>query len=880
MRLEHWFYTIPLRLRSVFRRSRMERELEKELQLHLTQRIEQGVAMGQPADEARYAALRAMEGIEQRKEECRDARRVHWLEDLLQDVCYAFRILAKAPGFTVVAALVLALGIGANTAVFTVVNGVLLQPLPFSEPSRLFLISAMPKNNPFIAPGPYMSDRDYLRFRRQDHAFESTATFGKEPVTLTGAGDPAVMNALAVTPDFFKVLGVRPALGRAFLPKGQVDTNVTLLSDRLWHGRFGGDPTIVGKAITLDGISYAIAGVMPASFTFQEAELWKRMEVKLDLHNSFMRPVIGRLKPGVSPQQAQAELQALAAVRPLDEGEKRDNFVTRITPLQELFVADVRKLLLVFVGAVAVVFLIACANFANLLLIRGASRQQEIAVRAALGASRWRLVRQLLAESTLLSFVGAVLGVLLSIAGVRILLALLPAGTIQRAGDVRLDGWVLTFTLGLSLLTGLVFGLVPALRATRRPLRGEISEGARGFTARHERLRGALVMAEIALAMVLLTGAGLLVRSFLRMRSVNPGFQPENTLAATVDLPASRYSTAAQLRAFDERVLSQLWAVPGAESVGAVNWIPFRPEFVRGDFQLEDGRRLPSGFLVVKPVVSPGYFRTLGIRLLSGRAFSERDDGNARPVVIVSESVAHTLWPAGDAIGKRISMEDQPKAADWLTIVGVVHDVRQGSLADAPSPSVYQPYRQVNQPFFLRHMSFVVQARNFPMTTASELRSVLRRVDPELPTQSVTTMDAMIADTVTEVRSQSRLLGIFSLMALLLAATGIYGVLACAVAERTHEIGIRMAMGAEEKDALWIVFRRTLALVGSGVLLGTLGAVAVTRVLAKFLFEVTPTDPTTFLAVTGVLAFVALLSAWIPARRAASIYPLVALRHA
>ena len=355
MRLEHWFYTIPLRLRSVFRRSRMERELEKELQLHLTQRIEQGVAMGQPADEARYAALRAMEGIEQRKEECRDARRVHWLEDLLQDVCYAFRILAKAPGFTVVAALVLALGIGANTAVFTVVNGVLLQPLPFSEPSRLFLISAMPKNNPFIAPGPYMSDRDYLRFRRQDHAFESTATFGKEPVTLTGAGDPAVMNALAVTPDFFKVLGVRPALGRAFLPKGQVDTNVTLLSDRLWHGRFGGDPTIVGKAITLDGISYAIAGVMPASFTFQEAELWKRMEVKLDLHNSFMRPVIGRLKPGVSPQQAQAELQALAAVRPLDEGEKRDNFVTRITPLQELFVADVRKLLLVFVGAVAVV---------------------------------------------------------------------------------------------------------------------------------------------------------------------------------------------------------------------------------------------------------------------------------------------------------------------------------------------------------------------------------------------------------------------------------------------------------------------------------------------------------------------------------------------
>jgi putative ABC transport system permease protein len=879
MRLEHWFYTIPLRLRSMFRRSQMERELEEELQLHLAQRIEQGVAMGQTPDEARYAALRAMEGMEQRKEECRDARRVHWLEDMLQDIRYAFRVLTKTRGFTAVAALVLALGIGANSAVFTIVNGVLLRPLPYNEPGRLFLISYMPKNNPFVAPGPYMSDRDYLDFRSQDQVFASTATFGREPATLTGAGDPVVLNALTVTPDFFAVLRVHPAIGRAFLSEGQTDANVVMLSDRLWHSRFGADPTVAGKAITLDGISYAVVGVMPPNFTFQDADLWERMEVRLNPHNSFTRPVIGRLKAGVSPREAQAELQAFAAKRPLGEGEKRDDFVTRLLPLQELFVADVRKLLLIFAGAVAFVFLIACANFANLLLIRGTSRRQEIAVRAALGASRWRLVRQLLAESTLLSLAGGTVGVLLSMAGVRALLALLPPGRIPRAADVHLDVWVVAFTFGLSLATGLIFGLAPALQATRRDLREGMNGEGRGITGRHERLRSALVMAEIALALVLLTGAGLLVRSFLRMRSVNPGFRPANILAVTVDLPDSRYATAAQMRAFDERVLADLSVLPGTESVAAVNWIPFRPEFVRGDFQLADGRHLPRGFLVVKPVVSPGYFRTMGIRLLNGRAFSERDTSTTAPVAIISESVARLLWPDGDAVGKRISMEDEPKAADWLTIVGIVRDVKQESLIDTPSPSVYQPYRQINRPFFLGHMSFVVQARGNQMEMASGIRAVLHKVDQELPTQSIATMEAMIAETVTEVRSQTRLLGIFSIMALALAAVGIYGVLACSVAERTHEIGIRMAMGAKEKDVLWMVLRRTLVLVAGGVLIGTLGALAITRVLTKFLFEVTPSDPATLLAVTVVLAIVALLSGWIPAQRAARVYPLVALRH-
>jgi predicted permease len=876
MRVEHWFYTIPLRLRSIFRRNRMERELDEELQIHLEQSIRQGIAMGKTPNEARYAALRSMGGMEQRKEECRDTRRVHWIEDLAQDIKYALRTLSKTPSFTIIASLVLTLGIGANTAVFTIVNGVLLRPLPFPEPDRLFLISYKPKSLLFD-PGPSMVDRSYLEFRQHNHSFESLATFGAKRVTLTGSGDPVVLTASTVGPDFLRVLRVYPAIGRAFRPEGAADTNVVLLSNQLWRSRFNGDMKIAGKAITLDGVSYSVVGIMPATFTFENADLWTRTETRLDPRNSFFLPVIGRLKPGVSPQQAQTELQAFDAKQPLD-GDSWTGLDAGIVPLKELFVADVRKLLLIFAGAVTFVFLIACANFANLLLIRGASRRQEIAVRAALGASRWRLIRQLMAESTLLSLVGAILGILLSVAGVQALLALVPPEKIPRAGEVHLDGWVLAFTFGLSLVTGLVFGLAPALNATRRELREGVSEGGRSVTGRHERLRGALVIAEVALALVLLTGAGLLVKSFVRMRSVNPGFRSANILAATVDLPKSRYQTATQMRLFDERVLSSLALLPGAESVAAVSYLPFGWG-VRGTFLVEGGRRLPESYRVDKPVVSADYFRTMGIRLLSGREFNERDNATALGVVILSESVAHRLWPAGDALGKRISMEDHPKPGDWLTIVGIVSDVRQQSLTDKQGAAIYEPYRQVTQPGFLCHMSFVVQTRENATAMASGIRAVVQKIDRDLPAQSVTTMEAIVADSMTEPRSQTRLLGAFSIMALLLAVVGIYGVLASSVAERTHEIGIRMAVGAEQKDVVWMVLRRTLTLAGSGVLIGTLGALAVTRVLGKFLFEVTPTDPYTFVIVTGILLFLALAAAWIPAQRAARVYPLVALRY-
>ncbi len=877
MRLEHWFHTIPLQLRSIFCRNQVERDLDEELQIHLDELIRQGIAVGKTAGEARYAALRAMGGMEQRMEECRDTRRVQWIENLGQDGRHAVRTLTKTPGFVVLALLVLALGIGANTAVFTIVDGVLLRPLPFPEPERLFLIYYKPTNLLFN-PGPIMVDRSYLEFRLHNHSFESTATVGSERVTLTGSGDPVVLMASAVGPDFLRVLRVHPIIGREFLPEGQPDINVVLLSNELWRKRFSGDANMVGKAITLDGISYSVAGVMPATFTFQNADLWTRTEIRLDPNNSYFLPVIGRLKPGISAQQAEAELKAFDARLPLDKGDDWKGLDAGILPLKELFVADVRKLLLIFAGAVAFVFLIACANFANLLLIRGTGRQPEIAVRAALGATRWRLLRQLVTESTLLSLAGAALGVLLSVAGVRVLLALLPPGKIPLPGAVHLDGWVLAFTLGLSLVTGLAFGLAPALQVTRRELREGVTEGGRSLTGPREGLRGALVIAEIALALILLTGAGLLLKSFARVRSVNPGFRSTNILAATVDLPKSRYRTAAQMRALDEGVLSSLSLLPGAKSFAAVSYLPFGWG-VRGNFQLEDGRRLPEDYRVDKPVVSPGYFRTMGIGLIGGREFTERDNSTAPGVVVVSESVARRLWPAGNAIGKRISMEDHPKPGDWLTIVGIVSDVRQRNLTAKPGAAIYEPYQQVTRPGFLDHMSFVVQTSGNQMAMASAIRTVIHKVDQDLPTRSVTTMGAIVADSMTESRSQMRLLGIFSTMALFLAAIGVYGVLASSVAERTHEIGIRLAIGAGQNDILWMVFRRTLMLAGSGVLIGTVGALAVTRVLAKFLFEVTPTDPPTFIAVTGILVIVALLSAWIPAQRAVRVYPLVALRH-
>jgi putative ABC transport system permease protein len=790
-------------------------------------------------------------------------------------------MLRRSPAFTAVAVLALALGIGANTAVFTVVNGVLMRPMPFPEPEKLFLVSYSSQPGPFDS-GPALVDRHYLEFRQQDRLFEHIATFTGNSASLTGAGDPVQLPAANVTSEFFSVLRVKPAIGRGFLAGEDQPgrDKVVILGDKLWRARFNADPGISGKTIKLDGLSYTVIGVMPAGLAFpNDAELWMPLVIAVDDHNSFLRPVVGRLKPGVSRQQAQAELDAIAPRFSKGPGDQQPALALRLVPLKDLLVARIRESLLIFAGAVAFVLLIACANVANLLLARAAGRYQEMGVRTALGASRGRLIRQLLTESTLVSLAGGAAGIVLALWGVPALLAIAPAGKIPRIEQVRIDGWVLAFTIAVSFATGIIFGLAPALQVTRRHVRESLSHGGRTIAGMHERLRGGLVVAEMALALILLTGAGLMLKSFVRLSAVDPGFRPENVLTMTVDLPTSIYRTAQQMQAFHAQTLAKLSGLAGVRAAGVVNFSPLGSFWITGDFKLEDGRQLPAGYAVAKPCTSPGYFRAMGIRLLSGRDFTEQDNAKAPGVVVISQAVARRLWPAEDPIGKRISMQDNPKPADWLTIVGVVGNVRQESLTEGPRPAIYQPYTQITHPFFLGHMNFVVRTASDPYQLSSAMRGVVREVDRDQPVMAVQTMQDVILSHTAEPRFQARLLGVFSILALLLASLGIYGVLAYSVAQRTHEIGIRMALGAQRGDVLRIVLRRTILLAATGIAVGAAGAFAVTRVLSKVLFEVKPTDPATFALVALLLAAVALAAGLIPARRATKVDPMVALRY-
>ena len=870
------------RLGNLLRREDLGRELDEELQFHIDSRLRDNLKAGMTEEEARRDARRRFGNWTLAKERTHETDIIVTLQTVGQDLRYALRSLRKSPGFTALAVLAMALGIGANTAVFTVVNGVLLRPLPLVQPERLFLISYMPRIGP-LAGRPGLSDQDYLEFQRRTHAFERMTMFSGGQVTLTGAGDAVRAQMGLVTASFFPVLGVDPAMGRTFT--GQEEKRgfrgVVVLSEALWRSRFAADPKILGQTITLDGIKHSVIGVMPAGFAFpDDAQLWLPLGVDVGPGASAFRRAFGRLRPSVTRQQAQAEWKTLAPQLTHAPEEHRDGWVAEVLPLQDLLVGRIRKSLLIFMGAVAFVLLIACANVANLLLMKGSLRRQEMAVRTALGAPRGRLIRQLLTESAMLSLGGAIAGLLLAIFGVRALLALAPAGIIPRAAEVHLDATVIGFALGLGSVTGILFGLLPAVQATGRELRTFLGQGGRAVTGRSEGLRSLLVVSEIALTLVLLTGAGLLLKSFLRMRAVDPGFRAENVLTMTVDLPESLYNTTARVQAFHARTLAKLSDLPGVLAAGAVNFLPLNGPLMWGHFHIYGGRPMPPGYMLDKPAVSPEYFRVMGMPLLSGRAFSGQDSSTAPGVVIVSQSVARTFWPGGDALGQRITLEDHPKPEheDWRTIIGVVDDVRQQSLTEKAHPAIYQPYTQVKKAEFLSGMTFAVRTAAQPASMATAMRGVLREVDRNQPVQSIAAMTDLVAKTTAEPQFQTRLIAIFAMLALLLAAIGMYGVLACAVAERTREIGIRMALGAEKNDITRMLLRRSLLLVSAGVALGVAGALAVTRVLAKLLFEVKPSDPATFLGVAALLVAVALLAGLLPARRATRVDPLIALR--
>src|SRR3954454_1434352 len=876
MRLQRWLYTLPLRLRSLFQRNQVEQELDEELRYHIDRLTDEHVTRGMDPGDARVAALRAMHGVEQRKEECRDARGVRLIEDAVQDLQYAVRTLVRSPGFAAAAIATLTLGIGASVAMFSVVNGVLLRPLPFPQPEQLFLLMHSPQG-PMIRQ-PSMSDADYVAFREADRSFEHVAAFSNYSGNLVGAGDPAVVSVGRVTAEFFDVFRIPPALGRAFVRDDEKQAGrPIILSDQLWRSRFAADRRIIGQAITLDGEPRMVIGVMPAGFSFpRDTDAWTLYAVTLDPHRGWATPVVGRLKAGVTRAQAEAQFGTVARHLSNWSGER---LVSGLRPLEELLVGDVRRPIQVFTAAVLFVLLIACANVANLLFARATRREREIAVRAAIGAGRGRLVRQLLTESLLLSIAGGVLGITLAQWAVSALIALAPAGRIPRLELVRVDGPIVVFAAGLSLITAIVFGGAPALRMTRRGSHQSLAPGLRHSVRSQERLRAFLVVAEIALALMLLIGAGLLLQSFLRLRAVDPGFHPRGVMTMTVDLPESTYATSEKMRAFHGALLDRLAGLPGAIGASAVNWQPLGSMLIHGDFQIEGPRASAADFTADKLAVSPRYFTIMGIRLLRGRDFSAGDSTASTRVSVLSETVARLLEPSGDAVGRRITLEDHPTPEDWLTVVGVVDDVRQWGPAQPLHAAIYQPYTQVDKSFFLGHMTFAVRTAADPVALAPEMRRALRAVDSNQPAASMVMMEDVLAAATAEPRFQARLLGIFALLALILALIGTYGVLAYSVAQGTHEIGVRMALGARSGTLVWMVLRRTLLLSAIGISIGLAGALATTRLMGALLFEITPTDPGTLTAVTLAILIASLAAGFIPAQRAARVDPLVALRH-
>ena len=864
-------------------RDRRDTAIDDEIRAHLAMAIADRIARGESPADAATAARREFGNVGHIKEVTREMWGGLWLERLRQDLRYAMRSLLRAPGFAIVAILTLALGIGANTAMFTVVNGVLLRPLPLHDEGTLFVVSHEPAQSTFISQ-PGMADDEYVEYRRLTRAFSQTTTFSGGPVTLTDAGEPVRIPANNVTTTFFSVLGVAPAIGRSFVADdGDAGHDAVIIGDRLWRDRFGGESSVIGKIITLDGKRRTVVGVMPPSFDFPHAaQLWIPYTIVIDPHQSRLAPVVGRLAPGATQAQALAELKAIA--RRQDTLTKSrfeaNELISDVLPIRKLIVGDVQHSLYIFAGAVAFVLLIACANVANLLLMRAATRQHEMAVRVALGADRWRLVRQLLTESTVLAFVAGTLGVAIAVGGVRALLSLAPPGLLPRAEQIHIDGAVLAFTAGLCLLTGIGFGIVPALRVTRRELRASLGEGGRTLSGQRGILRSVLVVSEIALALVLLVGAGLVVRSFLRLRSVDLGFNPQHVVSMTVNLPDAKYSNGRAMRDVHAQAVTRMAALPGVSAAAAINWLPLGHAMIMGDFHLSDARTLPRGATwTTKPSVTADYFRVMGIRLLDGRAFTDRDDAASPGVAIMSVSMAKRLWPGKSAVGERITMAEHPTATDWLTIVGVVDDIVEQGIRQDRDAALYQPMAQTGSKFFLGHVSYLVRTEGDAGAMSSAMRAVVRSLDKDQPVESVGTLESFIASTIAEPLFHARLLALFSLLALLLASIGIYGVLAYSITERTHEIGIRIALGARRGDVMRMIVWRTIALILPGLAIGVVASLGLTRVLSSLLFQVKATDPATFVGVGALLAAVALLAALLPARRASRVDPLVALRH-
>jgi predicted permease len=876
-----------------------EQEIVEELAQHLEQEYERALNGGASEDEARQQALEQLDtgdllGRELRRVEHRvpehavtlgTEEKINFFADLWQDLRYALRTLVKNPAFTSIAIVAIALGIGANSAIFSVVNSVLLRPLPFKNPEQLVMVwenaahLGFPKNTP--------SPPNFIDWQRQNTVFSGMAAMVERSFNLTGVGEPERLDGRRVSPNLFDVLGVPALLGRTFVPADdRAGTHVVLLSYSLWQRRFGSEPSIIGRTVTLNGESYTVIGVMPRSVHLPgygnwQDKLWVPIaftnEEATERGNHFLE-VIGRIKPGIALKRAQAEMETIAARLAKRYPETNTRIGAIVTPLHEEIVGDIKPALLILLGSVGFVLLIACANVANLLLARAAVREKEIALRLAMGASRSRLTRQFLTESVLLAFLGASLGLVLALAGVRVLKSFVPSMILQIQA-INIDGKVLVFTASIALLTGIVFGLAPAMHALDSNLNDSLKEGGRdaAVSRKGNRLRGLLVIGEVAVSFILLIGAGLLINSFLHLRNLDPGFRTDHLLTMKVDLSELKYPDGERRAVFFDEVLRRIRVLPGVQSAAVAGNLPFTYNGDSATIAVEGVPDPPPDQWpnVIYRAIGPGYFSTMGIPMIRGRDVTDEDKADSRKVVVISEKTAQHYWPGQDPIGKRLKTGDTNSDVPWREVIGIVKDVRQNDFIAQPKMQMYFNYRQLKN---LAANALIVRTSVEPMSLATSVRDAIWAVDKDQPVADIDTMDHIVAQAIARQRFSMLLLGIFAAVALVLAAVGIYGVMSYSVTQRTHEIGIRIALGARRTDVLRMTVKQGLKLVGAGMVLGFLAAFLLTRVMASLLYGISATDPITFIGISLVLLAVAILASYVPALRATKVDPITALR--
>jgi predicted permease len=890
MKTGRWLGVLRMRFRSLVKRQRAETELDKELRYHIEQQTEENIAAGMNAREAREAASRMFGGVSQIEEECRDMRQTQYLENFVQDLRYAVRMLSKSPAFTVVIVLTLALSIGANSAIFSVIDGVLLKPLPYPQAER---IARVFYRSTLYAKFP-VNPWDFLDFRARNRSFENFAMYTHADVQLSGTGsDPVKLSAFRISSGYFRVLGVQPARGREFDFSEERPGNgkVVILSDRVWRNQFGAATDILGRKVLLDSQPYTVVGVMPAGVDHpgnsynsvaygDTVDAWTPFTFDGNPNNRGSHYVegIGRLKSGVTAEQAAADFNGIMTeLASQNEGDK--GWTIYMVPLFQEIVGPVHKMLLVLLGAVGLVLLIACVNAANLLLARAAARQKEIAVRAALGAGRGRLVRQMLAESLLISLLGGALGALLAIVGVRVLVSFLPPG-FPRTAAIHVNGFVFAFTVLASVATGLFFGLVPAVQASRTDPQQGLHEGGRGSSGsrRQTRLRAVLVVGEVGLACLLLVGAGVILRSFVNLLRLDPGFQPEHVLTAEIALPNANYKTTDNIASFYQRLLTNLNALPGIHAVGAGTDLPWTGyDENLGGFTIEGKTPPPhEEFHARYHTASPDYFQALGIPLVHGRFFNERDTKDTPRVLLINDVMARRYWPDEDAVGKRITFDDKPKESDWFRVVGVVGDVKDTPESKGSEPAFWWPVLQ--QPFPFANMTIVLRADSAPLLLTEALRTNVRELDPSLAVAHVGLLDRIAGEQFSTPRFALFLIGLFAALALLLAAIGIYGVISYSVSQRMHEFGVRVALGASSWNLIKMVMKQGVLLTMIGVAIGLGCALVFAGVLDSLLYGVSARDPLTLIGVGAMAVGTATLASLPSARRATGADPMTSLR--